>query len=118
VSLAKWFEGDTNLVRFPAGETLFRQGEPGDVMYVIREGTVDISVDGHVLASIGPQSVCGEMALIEDTVRSATATAQTECVAAAVDRHRFQFMVQEIPWFAIEVMRTMADRLRAMNRRS
>jgi CRP/FNR family transcriptional regulator, cyclic AMP receptor protein len=115
--LGKWFEEDTDLVRFAPGQTLFQEGEPGDRMYVIREGDVEISVDSHVVATIGPGSVCGEMALIEDAPRSATARAVGDCAAVAVTQRRFEFLVQEYPWFAIEVMKTMADRLRAMNER-
>jgi CRP/FNR family transcriptional regulator, cyclic AMP receptor protein len=59
--------------------------------------------------------ILGEMALISDDARSATARAIGECVVIPIDQKRFLFLVQQTPFFALKVMRVMCNRLRAMN---
>lgn len=99
-----------------AGETIFSEGDVGDVMYVVLEGDVDVQVGGTVVDVIGAGSIVGEMALIDPHERrSATAVARTACRLAALDQKRFLFMVQQTPFFSLEVMRILAARLRHMN---
>jgi CRP/FNR family cyclic AMP-dependent transcriptional regulator len=57
------------------------------------------------------------MALIDQSPRSATAVAKTDCKLAPIDRRRFEFMVQQTPFFSLTVMKIMADRLRRTNSR-
>jgi CRP-like cAMP-binding protein len=57
------------------------------------------------------------MALIDRRPRSATAIAKTDAHLVRIDERRFQFMVQQTPFFALEVMRTIVRRLRDMNAR-
>jgi CRP-like cAMP-binding protein len=99
-----------------AGEALFREGTPGTSMYLIRCGEVAIYVGGMPVERIGPGGIVGEMALIDDSPRSASAVALTDCELVPIDRKRFLFLVQETPFFALEVMRVMGERLRVMNR--
>ncbi len=99
-------------VSFPAGHVLFTEDEKGDVAYVVIEGEVDMTYKGHLLETVSSGGLIGEMALIDDQTRSATATAKTETKAVKIDKSRFTFMVQETPMFALEVMKVMADRLR------
>jgi CRP/FNR family cyclic AMP-dependent transcriptional regulator len=102
---------------FSAGQFVFKAGDPGDSMYIITEGEVDI-VDGSTSLEIaGPGSIVGELALIDDEPRSATAVARTDSRLVAVDRRRFEFMVTETPFFALAVMKVLADRLRRTNAR-
>lgn len=103
--------------KYPAGDVLFREGESGDVMYVILEGEVDISVDGVSLMMAGPGDIVGEMALIDANERSATATAKTDCKVIPVDEKKFTFLVQKTPFFSLHVMRVLVERLRKMDRR-
>ena len=100
-----------------AGETVFEQGETGTAMYVVAEGEVEILNGPVVLATARPGSVVGEMALIDHAPRSATAVAKTNCKLVAVDQRRFEFLVQQTPYFALEVMQLMAERLRTANSR-
>jgi CRP-like cAMP-binding protein len=111
------FRHETNIVRLAPGEALFTEGEPGACMYVVRSGTVRVSTGATELEQLGPGSILGEMALIEDTPRSATVTAVSDCDIAVIDRHRFLFLVQQTPSFALNVMRVLSHRLREMNRR-
>ena len=101
--------------RFPAGQYVFKAGDPGESMYVITEGEVDVLDGSTVLDTIGPGSIVGELALIDDEPRSASVRAKTDCRLVPVDRRRFQFMVQETPFFGLAVMKILADRLRKMN---
>ncbi len=99
-----------------AGETIFKEGQPGDVMFIVIEGDVDVLVRGKIVYSItGPGGVLGELALIDQEPRSATAVARTACKLVPIDRRKFSFLVQQTPYFAVEIMRTMAERLRHMN---
>ena len=102
----------------PAGEVIFRAGDPGDVMYLVKSGWVDISLGGEILDSVGPGGIFGEMALIGDEPRSATDVARTDCTLTPIDEARFEFLVQETPYFAVMVMRVLADRLRRSNERA
>jgi CRP-like cAMP-binding protein len=108
---------DRDLVSVPAGENIFREGEPGEQMYVVYEGEVELRVNGHLVETLGPGGVLGEMALIEHAPRTATATAKTDCRLVPVPEKRFKFMVQQTPHFALQIMRIMAERLRRMNDR-
>ena len=101
-----------NAETFPAGTRLFEQGETGDVLYIVRDGTVVLSVDGRQLELVEKGGMFGEMALIDREPRSATAIAETDCELVVIDKRRFWFLVQETPYFAEIVMRVMADRLR------
>jgi CRP-like cAMP-binding protein len=71
-----------------------------------------VMVGDTVVERALPGALLGELALIEQAVRSATVTATTDCQFLPIDARRFQFLVQQTPNFALHVMRTMADRLR------
>jgi CRP/FNR family cyclic AMP-dependent transcriptional regulator len=106
----------SDAVHFPAGAEIFKEGDPGDLMYVVLEGEVRIAVHGVEVEKVGPGGVLGEMALIDNEPRSATAQAVTECRLVAIGERRFNFLVQQHPRFAIQIMRVMASRLRAAGR--
>lgn len=99
-------------VNFSAGDVILKEDESGDVMYVVIQGEVDVTHRGKFIETIGPGNIVGELALIDHDVHSATATAKTDCELVVVDQKRFTFMVAETPYFALEVMKIMADRLR------
>jgi CRP/FNR family transcriptional regulator, cyclic AMP receptor protein len=100
-----------------AGETIFREWEMGAEMYVVLEGTVELTMNSRVLETLGPGEPFGEMALIDQSPRTATAVAKTPCKLAVIPEKRFLFMVQATPDFALLIMKVMADRLRRMNER-
>ena len=95
-----------------AGAVIFNEGDQGTEMFGIIDGEVELSNQGGVLGRLGPDDVFGEMALIDHSPRSLTAIAVTETTLASIDRHRFLFLVQETPTFALNVMSVMAERLR------
>ena len=98
--------------QFKAGEVVFAEGDEGDKMYVIRSGEVEILRDGHLVETLAPGGIFGEMALIDGSPRAATARAKTACDVAPITEKSFLFLVHETPFFAIAVMRTLAERLR------
>ena len=103
--------------RYPAGRTVFAEGEPGETMYVVIEGEVELRVKGQTVERLGPGGMLGEMSLLDAAPRSATAVAGTEAKLVPVDRRRFASMIRTRPSFAIDIMRVMADRLRRMDAR-
>ena len=109
------FRAADDLEVFSAGQHIFTVGQPGDTMYVVKEGEVEVVVNGKVIDTIGPSGILGEMALIDKQPRSATAVAKTDCKLVSVNEQRFQRLVQQTPHFAIQVMRVMAQRLRQMD---
>lgn len=109
------FQHESHSEIFAAGEVIFREGEPGEVMYVIQEGEVELWSNEHLLETVGPGGILGEMALLDPTGRTATAIARTDCRVVPLNQTRFKVHVHHTPYFAIQVMRVMADRLRRMN---
>ena len=99
------------------GEVIFSTWDMGFEMYVVLDGEVELKVDSTVLETLGPGQPFGEMALIDQSPRTATAIARTPCKLAVIPERRFLFMVQQNPEFALLIMKVMADRLRRMNAR-
>jgi CRP-like cAMP-binding protein len=109
---------DKETKSFAAGEFVFKKGESGETMYIVMEGEVEILDDTVVLEVAGAGAMVGELALIDDAPRSAAVVTRTACQLVPVDRKRFQYMVQETPFFALAVMKILADRLRNKNMRT
>ena len=84
-------------------------------MYAVVEGVVELSRNGTAIETVGEGNIFGELALVDDHSRGATATAATAARLAPVDKARFTFLVQEHPTFALQVMAVMAERIRNAN---
>lgn len=115
MNLAELFRYETNLQALPAGQALFKEGDPGELMYVLMSGSAEIIVHNRVVETAEAGAIVGEMAIIDDGVRSATVVAKSDCRWFSIDRKRFNFLIQQTPNFALHVMRVMADRLRRTN---
>ena len=100
---------------FPAGTTIFEKGDKGEEMYVVKEGEVDIVIDGFHFETVLPDGIFGELSLVDQEKRIASAIARTDCTLQAIDKRHFLFLVQETPLFAIQVMKVLADRLRRVD---
>ena len=98
-----------------AGEVIFNQGEAASEFFVIQSGKVDIRLGNRQLGTLGDNDIFGEMALIDTAPRSATAVAATDVKIVPVGEKQFLFLVSQTPHFALNVMRTLARRLRAQN---
>jgi CRP/FNR family transcriptional regulator, cyclic AMP receptor protein len=107
------FNNAQSTLEVPAGSKVFSEGDAGHEMYGIVEGEIELSVRGRVVRNLGPDDVFGELALIDSAPRSATAVAAADTKLAVIDEHRFLFLVQETPMFALQVMSSMAEQLRS-----
>jgi len=99
-----------------AGSIIFREGDEAHELFVIKSGEVRIQIGNRTITELGADSVFGEMALIDSEPRSATAVAITDVELVAVSEKQFLFLVSQTPYFALKVMRVLAQRLRATNR--
>ena len=99
-----------------AGETIFKEGDPAAEVYVIWSGRVGIQLGNRLLDTLEANEIFGEMALIDDKRRSATAIALTDVALVPIAEMQFLLLVTRKPAFALEVMRVLARRLRAANK--
>lgn len=111
------FSVESDPREFAAGEIVFEQYAMGAEMYVVLEGEVELVIGDKVVETLGRGEPFGEMALIDQAPRVATARAKTACKLAVITEKRFLFLIQTTPTFAVQVMKVMADRLRKMNAR-
>jgi len=97
---------------FKAGTIILHQGDVANEMFVIKSGHVRIQLGNRTLAELRADNIFGEMALIDDEPRSASAIAITDVELVPVSERQFLFMVSQTPYFALKVMRVLAQRLR------
>ena len=117
MNFSNLFRHETEMVNFAAGTVILKRGEPSRVMYVVIEGEAEILLDDQVVHVAGPGALLGELALLDQAPGSADVRAKSACRLVAIDERRFKFLVQQTPNFALDVMRVIAERLRAMNQR-
>jgi CRP/FNR family cyclic AMP-dependent transcriptional regulator len=102
-------------VVFQAGQTIFKEGDPGDFMYLLLEGKLEVQVGDRVIGTFTPVEIVGEMALIDSRPRSATVVAVTQCQLARIGQKRFLVLIKSKPEFAPHVMNVLVERIRWMN---
>jgi CRP-like cAMP-binding protein len=102
--------------RVKAGDVIFREGDQARELFVIKSGQVRIQIGNRTISELGSDSIFGEMALIDSEPRSATAIAVTDVELVAISEKQFLFLVSQTPYFALKVMRVLAQRLRATNK--
>jgi CRP/FNR family transcriptional regulator, cyclic AMP receptor protein len=107
-------------VEVPRGGTLFREGEPGDSLYIVLTGKVKLgkhSSDGreNLVAVMGPADQFGELSLFDPGPRTTTATAVTDARLARLPKAALQQWVQERPMIGVQLLRVLARRLRRTN---
>jgi CRP/FNR family transcriptional regulator, cyclic AMP receptor protein len=107
---------DIEAQTFKAGSTIFREGDEANELFVIKSGQVRIQIGNRTITELGADSIFGEMALIDSEPRSATAIATTDVELVAVSEKQFLFLVSQTPYFALRVMRVLAQRLRVTNK--
>lgn len=111
------FDRDANVRSYEPGVTIFELNDAGDEMFVVLEGEVELSRSGHLLETVTRGGMFGEMALLDREPRTTTATTKTAVRAVPVTQQRFLYLVQNTPFFAVEVMQTLAKRLRTTDAR-
>ena len=100
---------------FAAGDVIVTYGDEGTTMYIVVGGEVDVSYDERCSVRLGVGESFGEMSLIDKRPRSATVTAVTDVTLAPISQGSFLVLVHDTPYFALEVMRSLSDRLRRAN---
>lgn len=101
---------------FKAGDVIFREGDEAKELFVIKSGQVRIQIGNRTVTELGTDHIFGEMALIDSEPRSATAVAVTDVELVPVSEKQFLFLVSQTPYFALKVMRVLAQRLRVTNK--
>jgi len=101
----------------PKGKVIVRQGDPGRECFVIADGKARAPIRGKGSVALGPGSFFGEMSLLDQGPRSATVTAETDMHLLVLGSREFSSLVDEVPTVALRMMRGLAERLRASERR-
>ncbi len=109
------FDNDPQPEIYSAGQSVFCAGDKGDCMFAVTKGAVDIVIAGKTVETVEGGGIFGEMALVEDKPRVASALVKSDTRLVRIDRRRFTFLVQQTPFFALQVMAIMAERLRRMD---
>ena len=108
--------------KFSAGQEIFKEGDKGDGVYVVKDGLVEISFKiaenvQRVFAQLGPGEMFGEMAVLEFKPRSASATAAQTSTVYFIPRDELLVMVERSPVLSLELLREISQRLREFNQR-
>ena len=97
------------------GTLIFEEGEPGDCMYVIFTGEIEIHKGKTTLAVLQAKEVFGELSLLDAETRSATATAKTDCFLFKIDQEPFYELIESRPEVAMGFIKILCKRLRTLN---
>lgn len=111
----------TREMTFGRGEEIFKEGDTGDGLYIVKSGLVQISAaisqtERHIFSRVLPGDLFGEMAVLDSQPRSACATAENETEVYFIPRDRFMVMLEVSPRLSISLMQEISQRLREFNR--
>jgi CRP/FNR family cyclic AMP-dependent transcriptional regulator len=95
----------------PAGTVLTKEGRVGYEFVIVLEGEIEVRHGDRVVATRGPGSYVGEIALVDNRPRTATVVAKTPVVIEVIGRREFSTLLADNPEIADEIMSTMAQRL-------
>jgi CRP-like cAMP-binding protein len=99
--------------KVPAGTVIFEAGSIGQEMYGVVDGQIELRIPGGRIVTLGPDDSFGEMGVVDGSPRAATAVAVEDSTLAVIDRKVFLFLVGETPTFALQVMSSLAELVRA-----
>ena len=102
-------------LRYPAEKVIMKAGEPGAYMYVLLSGGVAIVIKDNTVETVSPGGTFGEMALVDQSPRTASAIATVDSELLAINRAAMLALVQKNPAFGVALLRAVAERLRHMN---
>lgn len=105
---------EINPILAPAGKVIMNAGETGIFMYILQQGRVSIVMNDKVIEHVPAGGVFGEMAMVDNSSRSASAVAETECTLLMIKRDDFINLVKAKPEFGASILRTIAERIRAL----
>jgi CRP-like cAMP-binding protein len=101
-------------LNFGAGSIVFNKGDPGQCMYIVQSGAIEMVIGEKVIEVVGPNEAIGFMSMIDSAPRSSTARVKEACELSVIDARTFRFMVDEVPNFALYIMGVLARRIRGM----
>ncbi|MFW2335528.1 cyclic nucleotide-binding domain-containing protein [Ilumatobacter sp.] len=96
---------------YEAGRVLMREGARAHEMFVVLEGTVEVTQDGEHVADIGAGGFVGEMALLAHSARNSTVTAKTDVVVLHIDGREFGTLMTRVPELAAKMLPVVATRV-------
>lgn len=102
-------------VSLPAGRVLFNQGDNASELFIVVEGTVRVDRNGTTIATRGPGEFFGEMALVSEGTRMATASCETDCRFLVLGHREFHSLMDEFPTMKMRVLETLAERVRSLD---
>jgi CRP/FNR family transcriptional regulator, cyclic AMP receptor protein len=105
----------TATVRYRQETVVMKEGQAGTFMYLVKSGRVAIAVGSNIVEVVGPGGTFGEMAVVDQSPRTARAGTLEECELLAIDRASLMAAVKKEPAFAMALLKGIADRLRHMN---
>jgi len=105
-------------MEYEQGTEIFKEGETGDCMYIIQQGNIKIHKGNTTLAILKEKEVFGELSLLDADTRSASATADTDCILYKIDQEPFYELMDERPEVAKGFIKILCQRLRTMNEKS
>lgn len=107
----KLFSDSEDARHLAAGDTLFASEDVADEIFFVVGGKIDLLVDGRLVESILPGTVLGEIAMLDNTIHAADAIAACASTVVPVSPEQFQYLVEQTPYFALDVMKSMAERI-------
>jgi len=106
------FSDSAEYINFKQGDIVFKEGDSGDMAYGVKKGEVDILLRGRVIEHVLPGGMFGELSLIDQKTSGVSVVAVTDCQIVPINKRQFMFLIEQTPYFALDVMSLMADRLR------
>ena len=105
-------------VKVKDGRELVREGSTGREFFVIVDGEANVSRNGRKVATLGPGSYFGELALLQNAPRNATITAASDMEVVVLGQREFLGLLNQVPALSIKVLKGMASRLRDADEKS
>ena len=99
---------------FAAGSVIFTEGDPGDCMFVVQSGVVEMLIHDKVVDVCGPNEAIGFLSVIDNAPRTSTARVKETASVSVIDERKFAFMLDEVPNFSKYILGAMAHRIRGM----
>jgi CRP-like cAMP-binding protein len=99
----------------PKNKVVMKEGEAGAFMYVVLEGRVLVSIKNRPVERLGPGGVLGEMALVDQSPRIASAMAEEDTSLLSINRRDFLQLIKTKPEFSLTLLKGLAERLKQMN---
>ncbi len=107
--------GHASTMGYPDRARIMYEGETGTAMYIVLSGKVAIAIGRKIVEKLGPGGVFGEMALVDNSPRTATAVARSDCELLTIDRDALIMLLKLDPAVGMQMMRSVAGRIRYMN---